>query len=263
MSKSSLKRTRNSLRTADVTCAICADYFSVPIIKCSCEHNLCQNCYNKLSNRICPFCRAVYPQPPSRDYALEERLKSFPAKCPFAEYGCTAHPTLATLQRHRAACKFNKTTKCPLLNKFSAYVTPCRWESDFDLLCAHLQSEPHKLSVEEAPNKVTLKLVLGSTLNIIRGAVYFEKLYRLKDFTVLVLFVKIFVGYQLAVYPLLFKKPTTVTCKFGKAANAFHQKKRTLGLSDPTQYGALFALSREDLITYDSNASFSVKISFT
>lgn len=59
-----------SMKTSDLTCSICLDILTDPVIL-SCAHIFCKQCIYKISEPICPNCRAIYDRSLVRPFLVD------------------------------------------------------------------------------------------------------------------------------------------------------------------------------------------------
>lgn len=143
-----------------LSCPICLDSFTIPILQCRNKHLICETCYSKIKliNDKCPQCRARFKYAPLRSKKAEKMLEKYETVCRYASRGCREKRTYEDRTRHEKKCAYSTAVRCPGLEEgrsISSYVDLkyCCWEGDIQNLASHFRS-CHSLRIESFTTNV-------------------------------------------------------------------------------------------------------------
>ena len=96
-------------------CPICNEIpREKPFLKCKNMHKVCNDCYDKLPEKICPNGRCGYANPPKQDLHLFEiiRASNIDLPCKFKSSGCKFEGHGEKLAAHEKQCLLTSYLKC-------------------------------------------------------------------------------------------------------------------------------------------------------
>lgn len=165
------KRPRSSLESfAQMTCPVCKDYFTPPIVQCSKGHSICLSCVHLMlqlsKDDRCPECRS-YIRLSCRNYALEGQMQHITIGCVWGKLGCSARIPLLCRAKHEAFC-LNRPLTVKCYYGCESLGRECEWEGNPMLLPKHLKERHCVKAIKAAGNVVNcaFKLPKEDTLAV-------------------------------------------------------------------------------------------------
>ncbi|GLV41182.1 seven in absentia [Carabus blaptoides fortunei] len=115
----------------EVECPVCKDHMIRPIRMCAAGHNICDNCFQKLTE--CPTCRGVLGQ--TRNISLETLSEQMHYRCMYYDEGCPYTDIPDNIKDHEMECEVSYYD-CPLKQLVS-----CKWRGKVGHVCIHASKE--------------------------------------------------------------------------------------------------------------------------
>ena len=253
----SLKSKRDELLEL-LTCSICLEYFSKPVLECMKGHSLCNTCFQKLPYPPkCPTCRSVYSSEPGRNLALEELLGSIYLEC--SHQGCQSTPSLADKRVHERYCMHNRLIDCPVLLLRQVQHTSCPWQGQVDQFEDHALY--HNLQIKTEGTK-EVQIDWGRVCFHYENVIQKTRLVKVSQVLVLVTLIRFYEHFEFVVTPIELNKPRKIEVKFGtNTESPLTLSKVTLGLRSDLFSCFMFVLTKTDAIFYNGVQSLQMKLS--
>jgi len=157
------KRPRSSMESfAQMTCPVCKEYFTPPIVQCYKGHSVCLSCVHRMAqvskDERCPECRS-HMRTTCRNYALEGQMQYITVGCVWEKLGCSARISLLDRAKHEAYCPSRPLgVKCYYSGE--ALGRECAWEGNPLLLPRHLREVHGVKPIKVAGNAVNCSFKL-------------------------------------------------------------------------------------------------------
>lgn len=252
-----------------MTCPICVNYFTSPILMCDQGHSICIDCFQRIlvSAGRCPTCRAHYNVGVKRNYAAETMLAGLKVPCKYTAIGCCAKLEVATRNEHEHNCQFNTEVTCPMMeleHEGFDEVKECSWVGTFSSLLQHV-SETHGLQTEvyRSAAKLTFDEI---DVSFFRPYLKFRLLFLQNvGIHVLVMLGNIMDALDIIVTALEFNdQPRVATILVENPTHKVNYSRSIYGMKVRRNQGdAGFMLSERDFGLFCTGSTFSFSLSIT
>lgn len=144
-----------------MSCPICLETMSIPIMQCARGHSMCGNCITATKITMCPCCRGSLANP-IRNHQLEDLIEGLKnvlkLNCYFSKKGCKYSLNQSEKDFHESECKF-RTFPCGG-KQFANW--NCNWKGDLGDIYKHFKENHSNHTLMEYRTEANMKICFTS-----------------------------------------------------------------------------------------------------